>query len=342
MYNFNITTAEAWSKILHEKFLFETTVVSAVPQHKQDALFKSVSTTIHTHSLAVTELQTEVMSLKAEIANVKSELARFKSDVNTGFAQCNAASQQIMQLLQKLVTEQAPRYDGPRTRKRTSSQFSPMENETRNVRSALDTNDSSDLSPLPTTISSSNSTVLAEISAPSLSLMSLPQVSPSSHPGCVHVFEKLTDLHFKDLLHMWISKKLSRNSNNWVVKNSKGNVCPQNKYKLLTVIELLMGYVLPEDITILQNPETTPETVACLLEIQNKVNKAILDFKEKFAAADPKHSKVRPQFKPGVTAIYGIIENMKSAGEFPFHTQVTRHSPSKSGALWDLASFFSY
>ncbi len=40
-----------------------------------------------------------------------------------------------------------------------------------------------------------------------------------------------------------------------------------------------MGYVLPEDITILQNPETTPETVACLLEIQNKVNKAILDFK---------------------------------------------------------------
>jgi predicted nucleic acid-binding Zn-ribbon protein len=347
-YNLALTTVEDWSNILQTKFHFDTTVASAVPKDMQDKLFKSVSTTIHQNSLAVTELQTEVASLKAELSEVKGELVHVKEElvnskgdmahVKRDLANINATNQKLMQLLEQFV-QQGPQYDGPRTRKRTSSQVSPMASESRNVRSAVGS-DSSNLSPLPSQFASSDSILLSELSAPVLTLTSLPQATPTSHPGCIHVFEKLKQLHFKELLHVWISKKLTRESTNWVAKNKHGEICPQNKYKVATVIELLMEHVLPEDVATLQNPETTPETVACLLNIEKKVNEAILDFKKKIAAKSSKPKKVRPQFKPGVTAIYGIIEKMKNAGEFPFHTQVSRHSPSSGGLGWDISAFF--
>lgn len=354
-YRLTLSNVEAWSNILQTKFHFDTTVTSAVPKDMQDKLFKSVSTTIHQNSLAVTELQTEVASLKAELADVKGELvhvkgelAYFKGDmahvkrdiaqVKGEIANINATNQRIMLLLEQLV-QQGPRNDGPRTRKRTASEVSPMASETRNVRPAVDS-DSTNASPLPSDFASTDSILLPELSVPLLTLTSLQQATSSSHPGCIHVFERLKHLHFKNLLHVWISKKLTRESSNWVAKDKHGEVCAQNRYKVVTVIELIMEHVELEDVATLQNPETTPETVACLLNIENKLNTAILDFKTRIAASSLKPTKVRSQFKPSVTAIYGIIEKMKVAGEFPFHTQVSRHSPSKSGSLWDLSSFF--
>ncbi len=347
---FKLSDAIEWSKIINNAFIHSTTVLSAVPKQQQDLLFKSVSTAIHNQSLSLIELQTEVSALRNELVAVKADLSAFKSNFQTlqeqisaGFAQTNSLLQRYSNTFDAMCTDQSQRNEGPRTRKRTSAQVSPMVNDCdRNVRHAAETtSNSSTSSPLPNGSPVGIAQHALQLSTSSMSVNSLQQASSSSHPGCVHVFQNLKELHFKDLIHVWISKNLTRDSTNWVVKNSDGDVCPQNKYKLLTVIEYLRKFVLPEQLETLKNPQSTPETVATLHEIQNKVNAAILDFKKRHASTSNTNAKVRSQFKPCVTAIYGILECMKAAGEFQHHSQVTRESPSKSGQIWDIYSFFN-
>ncbi len=74
------------------------------------------------------DVKGELVHVKGEIAYFKGDMAHVKRDiaqVKGEIANINATNQKIMLLLEQLV-QQGPRNDGPRTRKRTASEVSPM------------------------------------------------------------------------------------------------------------------------------------------------------------------------------------------------------------------------